>query len=206
MKLQLKLPVARPRHRSVTVGHRAVPATGDVVLGVRLIERAVEHRAMPRRTTMLRSSGCDCLSCPARDARCGRPREAPLGPTDCIRCIGTTQAARELPIGGCSSTVAIAMRHEEQRRPPGRGRRSQAGAAVVAELDGVGSCLQKRGQPLRLLGRQFDLTRSIPRPADAHDHALSGPRPGGVKELPFIVVEAKRGALRLLTHAANLHA
>jgi hypothetical protein len=32
-----------------------------------------------------------------RERRVGRTTEAPLGPTRCIRCIGTTSAARELP-------------------------------------------------------------------------------------------------------------
>jgi len=41
--------------------------------------------------------------------------KVPLGPTRCIRCIGTTSAAHELPIGPRSTIVAIAMRQREQR-------------------------------------------------------------------------------------------
>jgi hypothetical protein len=94
---------------------------------------------------------------------------------------------------------AVAMRHKEQCW-------LQAEAAVVAELDGVGSCFQKRGKPLRLHRCQLDLARFVPRPADADDYPLSGPRPDGVKESPFIVIEVKRRALGFPTHAANLPA
>jgi hypothetical protein len=37
-----------------------------------------------------------------------------LGGSVCIRCIGTTSAADELPIGPRSTIVAIAMRHREK--------------------------------------------------------------------------------------------
>ena len=43
-------------------------------------------------------------------------KRRPARRTDrCIRCIGTTSAAHELPIGPRSTIVAIAMRHDQQR-------------------------------------------------------------------------------------------
>jgi hypothetical protein len=44
-----------------------------------------------------------------------RATGAPLGRTCCFRCIGTTSVLR-VPIGGSSSTVAVAMRHTGQSR------------------------------------------------------------------------------------------
>jgi hypothetical protein len=69
-----------------------------------------------RCTVSLQSAQSDhAASTAARDCS-GRTTEAPLGPTRCIRCIGTTSAAHELPIGPRSTIVAIAMRQRQQRR------------------------------------------------------------------------------------------
>src|SRR5829696_3362351 len=81
--------------------------------------------------TELYADGSSCTSdrnahrCPRTGAEahravrgccCGRTTKAPLGPTRCIRCIGTTSAAHELPIGPRSTIVAIATRQTGQRQ------------------------------------------------------------------------------------------
>ena len=67
-------------------------------------------------TAPFASPECGRLAARASDARPGRTTAAPLGPTRCIRCIGTTSTAYELPIGPRSTIVAIAMRQSQQCR------------------------------------------------------------------------------------------
>jgi hypothetical protein len=82
-------------------------------------------------------------------ACCGRTTEVPLRPTRCIRCIGTTSAAHELPIGPRSTIVAIAMRHEEQCASSLADRSSQAKGEVrhtMAALISPSHVARKRAQ------------------------------------------------------------
>ena len=80
-----------------------------------------------------------------------------LGPTRCIRCIGTTSAAHELPIRPRSTIFAIALRHEgylkEAAAPRYSGRRwplrvlvSGAGASA-SRGQGCSGISQRAGRP-----------------------------------------------------------
>ena len=70
-------------------------------------------------------------STPTKTDGLGRPTEAPLGRTRCVRCIGTT-SARASSIAAGSSTVAVAMRQPRHSRLSVRACRFVAEATVRA--------------------------------------------------------------------------
>jgi hypothetical protein len=128
-------------------------------------------------------------------ARAADGTEAPLGRSRCLRCTGTTVGAREFPIGGTSSTVAVAMRHEEQlaARVPSRALPGVAALATglaarmllveaVAQTSRIGESPTGKQSCPGVAGRPQDRTADADWPDRQvlHGRELSFERPPGM--------------------------